>query len=819
MNKKRKFQSGGSNKGVLKGTGNVINRQIPVTLNTGEQIFVDTVDGKYLNPDTIYNVGDSVYVNKGFLENKATTFKNKKPTIVKKKQSGGQVLVEDEELFKGTDGNIYEVDSFSHDDEFIEDEFGNVIPATTGGQLVDAQSVVSASYDQVKDGSRKSTAKEKALKFSPKESNSLMKNNGLNWFKTKKSLSPAELIKEAVEQTDNYSRRFQKDYADDQYGKNSQRLNEQQIAQLPNEEDLYDLIFQEQESKKINSGLFEKEMKAQYGGSTYSQKPILNGRPLNSDEIRNLSKKDKANLYINDQYPEINKVNYSKEILRSNANPLTNVINISESNTKDINEEVVAELSHIEQYRKYASIPVALRTAYERGTLGDNKRYETPGTVEYEAHELLEPEVTKKYNDFMKSRLLFGPNNRNRVLKNRLSKKQYGGVQTDSRGVHAVGKNPVVVPSNRISMSDVDFPINAFNADNGEYLATMNPDEEYLFNDVNNVLEVPVAQEGIDYTENIPEPYVVQQGDWISKIAEKYGLQVADILKANPQITNANQIVPGQEINIPELTIRAQRPAQPVDVTDQTVVEEIIPEIDASPTEAVIPTINTPTPEVVAPVNSGNVLNNVANTLRGTSLGRINRNVGTFALREMMRANRNIELPYRPEVPNRTFNYNEEDITPYLDEIDSSVNQQLQYVNQNTSQGQAILNNILSRANREKRQITNRVNAQNLQRRGQIDNANTQLLNQYDLMQEQNNANYVDGVQRTLANQDAARIRQGEYLDQMVNNRVREDNAFTMMNVKYNNIKVDPITGEITRERNVFNSPVVSRKFGGKKKY
>lgn len=44
--------------------------------------------------------------------------------------------------------------------------------------------------------------------------------------------------------------------------------------------------------------------------------------------------------------------------------------------------------------------------------------------------------------------------------------------------------------------------------------------------------------------------YVVQPGDNLTKIAKENNITVADILKMNPQIKNANKIYPGDEIKI-----------------------------------------------------------------------------------------------------------------------------------------------------------------------------------------------------------------------------------------------------------------------------
>ena len=45
--------------------------------------------------------------------------------------------------------------------------------------------------------------------------------------------------------------------------------------------------------------------------------------------------------------------------------------------------------------------------------------------------------------------------------------------------------------------------------------------------------------------------YIVVRGDTLRKIADRYDTSVAEILKINPQIKNANLIYPGDKINIP----------------------------------------------------------------------------------------------------------------------------------------------------------------------------------------------------------------------------------------------------------------------------
>ena len=47
------------------------------------------------------------------------------------------------------------------------------------------------------------------------------------------------------------------------------------------------------------------------------------------------------------------------------------------------------------------------------------------------------------------------------------------------------------------------------------------------------------------------KPYTVVKGDTFSKIAKKFGVSVAVLKAANPQIKNVNKIKIGDEITIP----------------------------------------------------------------------------------------------------------------------------------------------------------------------------------------------------------------------------------------------------------------------------
>jgi LysM repeat protein len=63
----------------------------------------------------------------------------------------------------------------------------------------------------------------------------------------------------------------------------------------------------------------------------------------------------------------------------------------------------------------------------------------------------------------------------------------------------------------------------------------------------------PTPTPAIVTPEPSPTPviYVVVAGDMLSAIAQKYGVTLAEILKANPQIKDPNRILVGDRVTIP----------------------------------------------------------------------------------------------------------------------------------------------------------------------------------------------------------------------------------------------------------------------------
>ncbi len=57
--------------------------------------------------------------------------------------------------------------------------------------------------------------------------------------------------------------------------------------------------------------------------------------------------------------------------------------------------------------------------------------------------------------------------------------------------------------------------------------------------------------------------YTVQPGDWLSKIAQRFGLSWQELHRANPQISNPHLIFPGQVLTTPDPGTAPAAPSAP----------------------------------------------------------------------------------------------------------------------------------------------------------------------------------------------------------------------------------------------------------------
>lgn len=87
-------------------------------------------------------------------------------------------------------------------------------------------------------------------------------------------------------------------------------------------------------------------------------------------------------------------------------------------------------------------------------------------------------------------------------------------------------------------------------------------------------ITIPTTQSGnTEPVQSTPAPnykvYVVVPGDTLSGIADRFGTSLSVIENANPQITNPNDIFPGQLINVPDTTVASPTPEPTPEPTPQ----------------------------------------------------------------------------------------------------------------------------------------------------------------------------------------------------------------------------------------------------------
>ncbi len=108
----------------------------------------------------------------------------------------------------------------------------------------------------------------------------------------------------------------------------------------------------------------------------------------------------------------------------------------------------------------------------------------------------------------------------------------------------------------------------------------------------------------VPVTGSCTNPYTVQSGDTLSQIAVNCNTTLAAIRQANPQITDANMILPGQQVNIPNAA--APQPTVVIPETGKDNGTPFVPQPTATapvPVTGVIPTINTGTGLQVRGIN------------------------------------------------------------------------------------------------------------------------------------------------------------------------------------------------------------------------
>jgi hypothetical protein len=188
-----------------------------------------------------------------------------------------QVLAEKGEIYKTPQGNLKQISNKapSHDDTIQILPDGNTKKAATGGVVLnDAHSVLSDSYTQVMNGDRNNSEMEQAVRISKKEGNDHFQDKGFDPT-LKSSVSPSKFFLKAEEEVNKQAKKLSRPIlTKDKFAFNSKKANEALKNALPTSEELYEWVFQIQESKKQYSDVDFNVDVAQFG-----RRPIIVNNP------------------------------------------------------------------------------------------------------------------------------------------------------------------------------------------------------------------------------------------------------------------------------------------------------------------------------------------------------------------------------------------------------------------------------------------------------------------------------------------------------------------------------------------------------------
>lgn len=185
-------------------------------------------------------------------------------------QTGGTAIVaEDKEWIKNNEGDIFKItDAPKHEStKLIDgDKVKKVKPGKGGVVIPNAESVISATHENRNSKDKLYTHKDAAIKLMPTEVKGIGAALNLPLKLQKKGISPGKLLDLLIEKRT----KVIETYKDPLYDKNSLKrvnainANKAVLQAMPTEDELYDVVFDLQEQKKIGEG----EETFQTGGYT-----------------------------------------------------------------------------------------------------------------------------------------------------------------------------------------------------------------------------------------------------------------------------------------------------------------------------------------------------------------------------------------------------------------------------------------------------------------------------------------------------------------------------------------------------------------------
>lgn len=203
---------------------------------------------------TILNASEGRYTP--LMKKKANFARNAKSW---NRQQGGEngVIAEAGEFYKDENGQIKQVnpDTVTHDDYMLIDEQGNPIskmPYNKGGVVISGvQNVLSASHENRETNEPSYKKADEDIRIKPKEGKEFAKRFNFDNIKFNGG-SPSKLFDSVLEAKTKKLKKYNNvEYNENSlYGINSSKANGAYVESLPQDEMIYDEIFDYQESKK-----------------------------------------------------------------------------------------------------------------------------------------------------------------------------------------------------------------------------------------------------------------------------------------------------------------------------------------------------------------------------------------------------------------------------------------------------------------------------------------------------------------------------------------------------------------------------------------
>lgn len=324
------------------------------------------------------------------------------------------------------------------------------------------------------------------------------------------------------------------------------------------------------------------------------------------------------------------------------------------------------------------------------------------------------PEEYSKYIDEQRAKTA-NYNNR----KSHDKKRQTGGIPTNKNGYYELNpnENPIArIPSGRITMKGINYPIQAIGGTTGKDYGMMQPDEEYNFPYEKSMYEIPKAQTG-------------------NKLLNEV-------------------VVKGKKNRKSSKFFRPDYTEEELDQQKREKSNYETPElITNSKTFKQIPVNNVQLP-LVKPLDlKFRHTSSTSEPNNGISLDYNNESEARAIAFKHLKNNSTL-APFRKTVNLENPELIQESIDPYLNNMKEQRNAMLQQVNPNTTAGQALLSQMHSQNLSQENDVIGQVSGRNRQLQNQYNNQAIETRNKNKLLNLTNDSNYYDDIAQLQSQKD-----------------------------------------------------------------